>query len=183
MNKFIVIILSVFIFGLSAVFAQGVDKKCGIEAWVEDKEMTKDIFIHETPSPLGKVIGEIPLVTEDGEETIVEIIGYVKGQYTNGWLKIRKAVTIEDKVIFEGVGWIPVQRVTVNVQRPDGNSNKSAPLFAQPKLSSQKIGTIPSETLVKIVGYDCFGLKVKYKGKTGWISKNNICGNPVTTCS
>jgi len=140
--------------------------------------MEKDIFIHATPNTLGKIIGEIPAVTEDGEETIVEIIGY-----SNGWLKIQKATTLEDKIIFQGIGWIVAKRVTANVQRPDGNSKKSVTLYAQPKLSSKKIGAIPSETLIKIVGYDRFGLKVIYKGKTGWLSVNNICGNPVTTCS
>ena len=178
MNKIIVVTLIVLTFGLSGIFAQKVDEKCAINGWIEDKEVNKDIFVHETASPLGKTIGELEFGMQDEEQIIVEIIGYTKG-----WLKIRKAVNVEDKVIFEGIGWIPAGRVSANVQRPDGNSKKSATLYSQPKTSSKKVGTIPSETLIDIIGFDCFGLKVIYKGKTGWLSRNNICGNPVTTCS
>jgi hypothetical protein len=159
-----------------SIFAQS--DECAIKAWVEDKELEKDIFIHDKPDTLAKIIGEIPVASEDGEEIIVEIIGY-----STGWLKIRKAVTIEDKIIFEGKGWIRAGRVSANVQRPDGNSKKGAILYAQAKKSSKTVGTIPSETLIDIIGFDCFGLKVKYKGKIGWIQKDHICGNPVTTCS
>jgi hypothetical protein len=178
MKKYIFTVLIVVAFSGPSIFAQDVSDKCVIEAWVEDKVLIKDIFVHEAPDKTSKVIGEIPFVKEDGDETIVEITGY-----KNGWLKIRTATNLEAKVVFEGQGWIPASRVTANVQRPDGNSRKTAPLYSRPALSSKKIGTIPSETLVKIVGYDCFGLKVKYKGKTGWLPKSQMCGNPVTTCS
>lgn len=176
MTKLLCLILVVLTFGAATMLAQ--DAKCAIRAWVEDKVMEKDIFIHEKPETLSKNLGEIKAVTEDGDETTVEIIGY-----QNGWLQIRRAETIEGEKVFEGKGWIPAGRVTANVQRSDGNSRKTAPLYAGPALSSKKIGTIPSETLVTIVGYNCFGLKVKYKGKTGWLPKNYMCGNPVTTCS
>lgn len=178
MRKYLCSILVAITFSVSAIFAQGVSDKCAIKAWVEDKVLIKDIFVHESPDTTSKNIGEIPFVMEDGEETIVEIIGY-----KNGWLQIRKATSLEDHNLFQGSGWIPASRVTANVQRPDGNSRKTAPLYSRPSLSSKKTGTIPSETLVKIIGYNCFGLKVRYKGKTGWLPKTYICGNPVTTCS
>ena len=174
-------IFSIFIavaFSGAAIFAQGASDKCAIKAWVEDKVLIKDIFVHAAPDTTSKIIGEIPFVTEDGEETIVEIIGY-----KNGWLKINRATDLEDMIVFQGAGWIPASRVTANVQRPDGNSRKTTSLYSGPSVSSKKVGTIPSETLVKIIGYNCFGLKVKYNGKTGWLPKNNMCGNPVTTCS
>jgi hypothetical protein len=164
--------------GGTAIFAQSVNDKCAIKAWVEDKVVIKDIFVHESPDTLSKNIGEIKFVSEDGDETIVEIVGY-----KNGWVQIRKASTIEGQSVFEGLGWIPAGRVTADVQRPDGNSKKTAPLYSRPTASSKKAGTIPSDTLIKIVGFDCFGFKVRYKGKTAWLPKNYTCGNPVTTCS
>ena len=181
--RYAILITLITAFTATAIFAQKVDETCSIKGWIEDKELHKDIFVHETPSPLGKTIGELPFGMEEEDQMIVEIIGYTKGEYTNGWLKILKAVTVEDKVIFEGIGWIPALRVSANVQRPDGNSKKSATLYSQPKSSSKKVGTIPSETLIDIIGFDCFGLKVIYKGKKGWLSRKDICGNPVTTCS
>ena len=178
MRIFLCSTLFVITFSGTVIFAQNASDKCAIKGWVEDKGVNKDIFIHSGPSTTSKNIGEIKAVTEDGDETIVEITGY-----KNGWLKIRKAESIEGDVVFEGEGWIPASRVTANVQRPDGNSKKAVTLYSGPALSSKKSGTIPSETLVTIVGYNCFGLKVKYKGKTGWLPKGYMCGNPVTTCS
>ena len=179
MKIYLFVILAAIALGCSTIFAQGDSSKCAIKAWVDDeRELIKDIFVHESPSTTSKNIGEIPFVNEEGLEAIVEIVGY-----KNGWLQIRKATTLEDKVIFQGLGWIQGGRVTANVQRPDGNERKTAPLYSLHDPKSKKIGTIPSETLVKIVGFDCFGFKVKYKGKTGWLPKNYICGNPVTTCS
>lgn len=181
--KFIQTIAIIILATVTITFAQKSDENCAIEAWVEDKELQKDIFIRENPSPLSKILGEIPYRIEENEtEVIVEIIGYAKGEYTKGWLKIRKAATIEDKVLFQGIGWIPAKRVTANVQRPDGNSKKGATIFAQPKSTARKVGTVPSDELIKILGYHCFGLKVKYKKITGWLSAKNICGNSVTTC-
>ncbi|HQU82692.1 MAG TPA: hypothetical protein PKY59_06195 [Pyrinomonadaceae bacterium] len=60
-TKFSITFIAIFltlIFSISTVFAQAADDKCAIEAWGEDKELHKDIFIHETPSPLGKKLGE-----------------------------------------------------------------------------------------------------------------------------
>ncbi len=178
MRKLIATLFFIATFGGATIFSQDTNGDCSIRAWVEDKVMIKDIFVHESPETTSKNIGEIKFVLEDGDETIVEIIGF-----KNGWLKIKRAVTIDGQTVFEGQGWIPAGRVTANVQRPDGNSKRSVPLYSRPTLSSKKAGTIPSETLVKVVGYDCFGLKVKYKGKIGWLPKNYMCGNPVTTCS
>lgn len=158
--------------------AMSAQNKCAIRAWVEDATLIKDIFVHAEPSTTSKTVGEIPFVMEDGEETIVDIIGY-----KNGWIEIGRASSIEDLTVFSGLGWIAASRVTANVQRPDGNSRKTAPLYSRPILSSKKAGTLPSETLVKIIGHSCFGLKVKHKNKTGWLPKKYICGNPVTTCS
>ena len=73
MNKFIVIVLIIFAFGLTAAFAQEMDEKGFIHGWVDDKELEKDIFIHEKASTLSKMIGEIPFVNEEGAEVIVEI--------------------------------------------------------------------------------------------------------------
>lgn len=177
----ITILISGFVLSVNAQknkTVRVVDEKCVIQAWIGEGKPNKYIFIHATPNASGKVVGEIPDMGDEEVETIVDIIGY-----SNGWVKIRKAYNIEYETMFEGIGWISAQRVTVNVQRRDGNLKKGLPLFAEPDSSSKKIGTIPGETLIKIVGYDCFGLKVKYKNKTGWLQSDNICGNPVTTCS
>lgn len=178
-NAIKIILIAVLIggFGLAAN-AQTVDEKCAIQAWIGEGKFNKYIFIHATPSPSSKVVGEIPDMGDEEVEPTVEIIGY-----SNGWLKIRKAYNSEFETVFEGTGWIPAERVTTRAQRLDGNLKKGVTLYAKPSSSSKKLGTVPNEKYVKIIGFDCFGLKVKYKNKTGWVRSDQLCGNPVTTCS
>lgn len=168
-NIFILIILF-FAFGLTA-FAQ--DDKCVHYGWVEDKD-PKGTNIRDSASLKGKIIGKIPHAKDDGEQAILEIIGY-----SNGWLKIRFAESVDGTTFFKGTGWISAKKVTSTVET---NTNKPAILYSSPKKSSKKIGKIPSDTLINIVGFDCFGFKVSYKGKTGWLNAEDTCGNPVTTC-
>jgi len=170
MKKATILAILLFSFGLTA-FAQ--DVACVHSGWVTDKD-PKGTNIRDTPSLKGKIIGNIPHAKDDGEQAILEIIGY-----SNGWLKIRLGESVDGATFFKGIGWISAKKVTATVET---NNGKPASLYASPKKSSKKIGTIPSETLINIVGFDCFGFKVTYKGKTGWLSADDTCGNPVTTC-
>ncbi|MFN0141121.1 MAG: SH3 domain-containing protein [Pyrinomonadaceae bacterium] len=153
------------------VFAQG--DSCFHAGWVTDRD-PKGTNIRDTASLKGKVIGKIPKAATDGEQAMLEIIGY-----SNGWLKIRLAESVDGTIFFKGIGWISAKQVTANVET---NTGKPAALYSLPKRSSRKVGAIPSETPINIVGFDCFGFKIVYKGKTGWLSTDDACGNPVTTC-
>lgn len=170
MKKLLMLSIYVAILGFAA-FAQ--DDKCVHNGWVEDKD-PKGTNIRNEPSLKGKVIGNIPHAKDDGEQGMLEIIGY-----KNGWLKIKFGESIDGTIFFKGIGWISAKKVTATVET---NIGKPASLYFLPKKSSKKVGTIPSETLIKIIGFDCFGFKVSYKGKTGWLSAEDYCGNPVTTC-
>lgn len=183
-TKFIGFIFLLSFISFSAV-AQSVNEKCVIRGWVQDKEPRKDISIYKVPS--WKIAGTtndpfngyLDNSTEPGEEKSVEIIGFkaVPGEWQ--WIKIRQATDLDGKILFQGDGWIPFERVTAKVQSPNG---KAVPFYSQPRNSGKKVGTIPDKTLLTIIGFDCFGLKIKYRKKTGWLSAKNICGNPVTTC-
>lgn len=166
-------ILKVLLFTFcSAAFAQG--DRCVHNGWVEDKD-PKGTNVRDAPSLNGKIIGSIPHAKTDGEQAMLEIIGY-----SNGWLKIRLAESVDGVTFFNGTGWISAKKVTVNVET---NTAKPATLYTLPRRSSKKVGTVPSDTLLRIVGFDCFGFKVIYKGKAGWLSADDTCGNPVTTCA
>lgn len=181
---FIIILISGFVLSVNAQktkqpkTAEVVEEKCVKQAWIGEGKANKYIFVHATPNPTSKVVGEIIDMGDEEVETTIEIIGY-----SNGWVKIRKAYNSDFEKAFEGTGWISAERVTVTTQRLDGNMKKGVTLYAKPSSKSKSLGTIPNEKLVKVIGYDCFGLKVKYKNKTGWLSKDQLCGNPVTTCS
>lgn len=185
MKRAFILGLIVFNFGLPAVFARKINEQCMIRGWVQDKDLRKDIMIYQVPSFIYAGTHDDPFVgyldnsTEPGEEKTVEIIGY-KGTPRDGkWIKIRKATDSKGNTLFDGVGWLDAKRVTAGVWNPNG---KSAVLYQLPRLSSKKMIMIPNKTLLEIVGFDCFGLKVKYQGKTGWLSRENICGNPAALC-
>ncbi|HRH46353.1 MAG TPA: SH3 domain-containing protein [Pyrinomonadaceae bacterium] len=147
--------------------------KCVQGGWIEDKD-PNGTNIRDKPGLDGKVIAVAPHSKDPEQDVMVDIIGY-----SNGWLKIKSAGNIEGTFGWEGIGWVSAQKVTTNVEHASG---KSAPLYALPKRSIKKIGWVPNYADIKIVGYDCFGLKVAYKGKTGWLYSDDICGNVVTTC-
>jgi hypothetical protein len=159
--------------------------QCSIGAWVEDPELPKATTkVHKAPSLTSEALADIPFAgDEEDDQAMIEITGYSAAKvdrYWTGWVRISSAVTVGGAELFSGDGWIPSDRVRVNVQTP---TNKPAPLYSAPKKGSKRIGTIPTETFVKIVGFNCFGFKVRYNGKVGWVVKAMTCGNPVTTCA
>lgn len=170
MKHIYILTILVFTFGLTG-FAQ--NENCVHSGWVTDKD-PKGTNIRNAPSLKGKIIGNIPHAKDDGEQGMLEIIGY-----SNGWLKIRLGESVDGTTFFKRTGWISAKKVTATVET---NTGKPASLYFLPKKSSKKAGTIPTDTLITIVGFDCFGFKVTYKGKTGWLSADDTCGNPVTTC-
>ena len=176
MKIFILTIALTFIFGGHAAYAQTDATDCPIGAWVSSKD-PKGLNVRVTPS--GKVIGKIPYDQDNDDEiAMIEIVDYSKG-----WVRIAGAKTVSGVVLFQGRGWISAKMVTVRTQRPDGNSLKPVTLYSQPVKNARIVGKIPSDVNLQIVGYDCSFLKVAYRGKVGWLSTMDICGNPVTTCS
>lgn len=159
---------------VATLYAQ--TNECSFSAWVIDKDVN-GLNVRETPGTNGNIIGKLKYANDDDEIVIVRIIGY-----SNGWVKINGAETVGGEEQFSGIGWVSAKMVTISTEQHNGNASKPVPLYIQPKTSSKKVGTIPSDVNVQIVGFDCFGLKVTYKTKTGWLSVNDMCGNPVTTC-
>lgn len=172
MKKAIISAFVILSFAFPATFAQ-VPERCVQYGWVKDND-PKGTNVRNAPSINGKVIEVIEPADEDIGESTVDIIGY-----QNGWLKIKLYDMFDDGVKQSGTGWISAKKVTMSVET---NDNQPAPLYAQPSRSSRKVGSIPIYSDIEIVGYDCFGLKVSYKGTTGWLSRDDTCGNPLTTC-
>jgi hypothetical protein len=147
--------------------------QCMHSGWVQDADK-KGTNIRATPSLNAKIVKVFPFPKEDGEQVIVNTIGY-----DGGWLKIRLAESVDGTQLLDRDAWISAKMVTASVET---KNSKPAILYAAPTRNSRKVGTIPNDTLIAIAGFDCFGFKVSYKGKTGWLSSEDTCGNPVTTC-
>ncbi|HQU84833.1 MAG TPA: hypothetical protein PKY59_16970 [Pyrinomonadaceae bacterium] len=185
MKKTFIFGFVIFSFYLLTANAQTSTEQCMIRGWVQDKELRKSIHIYKVPSFIyagthnDPFNGFLDNSTEAGEEKPVEIIGYKSTKRDGKWIEIRKATDANGKILFEGDGWIETERVTARVHSSNG---EPANLYSTPNSSGKKIGKIPDKTLLTIVGFDCFGLKIKYKNKTGWLTHEQICGDPFTLC-
>jgi len=159
-----------------AVLASGqkTGGRCSINAWIEDAELPKiDSSIRSGPSKKSRSLLEVPFAGDGDEPVAVEIIGS-----SGGYLKIRKASTSNGSVTFSGVGWVLARRVSVFVDSTNGRSSK---LYAAPNATSRKVSEVNHGTLLNfsIVGFSCFGLRVQHEDRTGWLAKDEICGNGV----
>jgi uncharacterized protein YbbC (DUF1343 family) len=173
MKKTIILGLLILTCGLSATFAQG--DNCVHHVWVEDKD-PKGTNIRDTPSIKGKIIDVIPKATDEDEpEVSIEVVSY-----SNGWLKMRWTETVNgnEKTKF---GWISAKKVDFAIENKSGK--RSVPLYSSASRKSKKIASVPDTAKFDIVGLSCFGFKISYQGKTGWIWEGDTCGNPLTTCS
>lgn len=137
---------------------------CGIDAYVIDKD-PKGLNVRNQPSVKGKVIATLK-INPNSDEGPGFILVRVTG-FSNGWVKIISARGDEDS-LFEGIGWVSAKTVATRTMGPNGNYNKPANLYAVSN-SKKKIGTIPSESEVSILGFTCGWVKVKDKAKMGWI--------------
>jgi hypothetical protein len=172
MKNAIILGFMILTFGLS-ILAQN-DDKCVRTGWVEDTD-PKGTNIRATPGLNGKIIAVVPHSADPEHDVTVEIIGY-----SDGWLKIKAAENVEQTFSWKGTGWISAKKVIFAIENQSGA--RSAPFYALPKRSSKKIGSVPDTAKFVIVGFDCFGFKVSYKGKSGWLSGDDTCGSTVTTC-
>jgi hypothetical protein len=158
--------------------------QCSLGAWVEDPELPKATTkVHRQPNLSSRALAEIPFAgDEDGDQAILQVTGFSTARvdrYSTGWVRVSSAVTVDGKELFKGDGWIPASRVRTNVQTP---TNKAALIYNSPSKKASRAGTLPTESMVEIVGFNCFGFKVKHKQKVGWLPREHSCGNPVTTC-
>lgn len=168
--KTLFLMVVLVICGVQITLAQD---NCQIGGYIIDKDK-KGLNVRDAPSVKGKIIGKLKYAEDDDNLVMVTIIGY-----SNGWVKISEAETVGGESQFSGEGWISAKMVSTTTERAD---QKPLKLYSKPNIKSKTVGTMPNDIQVKIVGFDCFGLKVTYKKMTGWIPKDDLCGNPVTTC-
>lgn len=174
MMKLLYGVLIIAAVGLTTAFGQRADDKCVAGAWVFDKELYKDTWIRDSPEWVAKGIGEVPSAMDEGDETIIGITGS-----KNGWLRIQRAVALNDEVLFDGIGWLRDIRVMTATYSATGGK---VAIFSKPSRTSKRVARLPAGTRVDVLAHDCFGLKVKYRRTIGWLAAEDICANPVTLC-
>lgn len=105
-----------------------------------------------------------------------EVIATVSG-FSGDWFEISKAEDVGGETIFQGRGWIHSSLLGMRIGNADSR------LYAQPKNDSRVLIEFRTEeSPVKLIACRNNWVKVQTGGKTGWLSPNGQCGNPVTTC-
>ena len=127
-------------------------------------------------SPGGEVVLKLK-VTDDNPGFILTLT-----EAQNGWFKIKSPIDgIENEIkIPNGEGWIHGSVVSVGTRNYGGQELE---LLDQP-INGKVVGVIKEEAYgLRIKDICGKWTKVEYKGVTGWIENEWLCGNPVTSCS
>jgi uncharacterized protein YgiM (DUF1202 family) len=138
-------------------------QKCNISAYVSNTD-PQGLNVRSGASTNKKILGRIPI-----NET-VKVIGAA-----GDWVQITNA---SDG--FQGTGWVFVPNLGLTTQ---GYSTKGVDLYASSSQKSQKVGRIPANTAIKLLGCRGDWAQVEYQGVKGWLAREDQCGAALTSCS
>ncbi len=149
-------------------------KSCDIHAYILDND-PNGLNVREMPDKSGKVLSRL---IKGEDEILLDIIG-TSG---NGWLKITNAWHSGQGDLFKDQGWVFATMLATMV---NGSPNYDSPakLYSTASKKSKILMQVPSEAEVKVLDCDGGWTKVSYKGISGWLGRENQCGNPLTNCN
>ena len=143
-----------------------------MDAYIDDPSETAT-NVRQTPG--GKVVLKLPYAQDDYFLTI-------SGQQGD-WFKISAIEGIENKYEWSGgEAWIHNSVVGASTRN---YGNQKITMYDADNQNSNEVGTITMETALQVIAVcgDWVKVKTKPDQKNGWIKKEWICGNPLTTCS
>jgi len=146
--------------------------QCEVYGYVIDKD-PKGLNVRSAPNGKASIVGKL----NKGESGIeVTVIGS-----SNKWLQIKDAQSPDNdaKELYEGMGWVYAAMIGTSTRGYDTGKVK---LYKSPDKKGGTVGTIPKETEVKLTGCRDSWAKVGYKGKQGWLARDDQCGASMTTC-
>ncbi len=138
-------------------------QKCDILAYVTDAD-PQGLNVRSGASSKNTILGQIPI-----NET-VQVIGAA-----GDWVQITNASSG-----FQGTGWVFVPKLGLTTQ---GYGTNGVDLYASNNQESQKVGIIPANTAVILLGCQGDWAQVGYQGVKGWLTREDQCGAALTSCS
>lgn len=152
----------------------GLNKNCDValDAYIDDPSKTAT-NIRKTPG--GEVVLQLPYGKDDYFLTIVD--------QKDGWFKVSSIEGIEVSYdLPEGGAWVHNSVVGAGT-RNYGNQHIVIYLLASE--NSKKLDVIKIETAVHVLEIcnDFVKIKTATGNQVGWVKKEWICGNPLTTCA
>ncbi|WP_375514013.1 SH3 domain-containing protein [uncultured Nostoc sp.] len=138
-------------------------QKCDILAYVTDTD-PQGLNVRSNASTKSKILGQIPI-----NETVQVVAA------AGDWVEITNA---SDG--FQGTGWVFVPKLGLTTQ---GYGTNGVDLYASSSQESQKVGRIPANTAVKLLGCQGDWAQVEYQSVKGWLTREDECGAALTSCS
>lgn len=138
-------------------------QKCDIFAYVTDTD-PQGLNVRSGGGTKYRILGQIP-----SNET-VQIVAAVKN-----WVQITNA---SDG--FQGTGWVFVPNLGLSTQ---GYGTNGVEVYANSNEQSRKVGRIPANTPVKLLGCQGDWAQVEFEGIKGWLKREDQCGAALTSCS
>lgn len=138
-------------------------QKCDLFAYVTDTD-PQGLNVRSGASRNNTILGQIPI-----NET-VQIIGGAED-----WVQITNA---SDG--FQGTGWVFVSKLGLTTR---GYGTNGVDLYTSTSQKSQKLGIIPANTAVKLLGCQGDWAQVEYQDVKGWLTREDQCGAAFTSCS
>lgn len=137
---------------------------CSFRAYVNDPD-PKGLNVRVGPSSSDPVIGVVREPDVDVRVTAAR----------GSWLRINRAESVEGAILFQGEGWVYAQLTAVR-------SRYRVALRKSPNSGSPAVVVMPPEEEGTVLGCRGSWVKVRFRGKEGWMAPDSHCGNPVTTC-
>lgn len=145
-------------------------RTCQISAYVIDKD-PKGVNVRSGPGKDYKIVGNLPTTT------IAVFVDLAASQ--GSWVQLTKAVDPQEKVEFQGTGWVYAQLLGTTTR---GYGTQGVSVYSSADKQSSVKGRIPPNTGVTLLGCDQKWALVDYQGTKGWIAPDAQCPNPLTTC-
>jgi SH3-like domain-containing protein len=148
--------------------------KCNVEAYHKGfaSDKPKTTIVRAKPGKDSAIVKTV--VTKD------EVVYSISGSDGDGWFEISKiqAVSDEEVTLFKGRGWIHSSLLDTSI------ANADPKLRALPTRKSRVIKKLKAdESEARPIACRGDWMKIK-SGKTiGWLSPDDQCANPLTTCS
>lgn len=145
-------------------------KTCQISAYVIDKD-PQGLNVRSSANTNSEILGKLPT----NKDAVFVDIAASQGN----WVEINKAEDASGTAVFQGKGWVYASKLGTSTR---GYSKKSVSVYANTNKGSKKIGSIPSQTQVKLLNCDGKWAYVSYQRLQGWLAVDDQCPNPLTTC-
>ena len=160
-------ILTVFVFSINAQTIVS----CDVKAYVVNPVSGRSLAVRKGPSGSSAVLANL---SKKKLDTV-----FVTGS-SGSWIRINHAEDEEENVFFRGHGWVPVG--------PFGLSTASSPdtgfhyLYSGQGKNTKHLLKLKPDEGVDLLSCSGKWVKVRVKGKIGWLAPEAQCSNSRTTC-